>query len=326
MTEYFAFNGDADGLCALQQLRLAQGSQGQLVTGVKRDISLLRRVQAGRGDRVTVLDIAHDQNREDVARLLQGGATLRYFDHHFAGDLPSHGSFESYIDTAANVCTSSLVNDYLDGLHHRWAIVAAFGDGLAELGQALSEQYGLAPEQIEPLEQLGLYLNYNAYGETLGDLHFDPAVLAEAMRPFADPLDFIAGSPAFATLQRGYQADMAKAARLGAWREVPGAALYRLPDAPWARRVMGVLANQLRNRHPDQALALLSSNSSGGFTVSVRTSAQHPLAADAFCRRFATGGGRARAAGINHLPACDLASFAEAFEDAYDWQSNAESI
>ncbi|CAK9890381.1 MULTISPECIES: DHH family phosphoesterase [Pseudomonas] len=319
MTEYFAFNGDADGLCALQQLRLAQGSAGELVTGVKRDIGLVQRVRASRGDRVTVLDVAHDQNREAVARLLHGGASVRYFDHHFAGELPSHPGFESYINTAANVCTSSLVNDYLGGRHHRWAIVAAFGDGLAELGQALCEQYGVLPEQIEPLEQLGLYLNYNAYGESLGDLHFDPAALAEALKPFADPLDFIAGSAAFATLQRGYQADMAKAARLSAWREVTGAVLYRLPDAPWARRVMGVLVNQLRSQHPDQALALLGSNSDGGFTVSVRTSAQHPLAADGFCRRFASGGGRARAAGINHLPASEVTAFAEAFEEAFGW-------
>ncbi|UVJ46010.1 DHH family phosphoesterase [Pseudomonas sp. LS1212] len=326
MTQYFAFNGDADGLCALQQLRLAQGSEGQLVTGVKRDIGLLRRVQAGPGDRVTVLDIAHEQNREDVARLLQAGATVRYFDHHFAGDLPSHPGLESYINTAANVCTSSLVNDYLSGRHHRWAIVAAFGDGLAELGQALAEQYGLLPKQIEQLQQLGLYLNYNAYGERISDLHFDPAELAEALQPFADPLDFIGSSETFATLQDGYLADMARAASLTVWREVPGATLYRLPAAPWARRVIGVLANQLLSQSPDHALALLSSNTAGGYTVSVRTPAHSPLAADAFCRHFPSGGGRKRAAGINHLPASDLMSFARAFERAYGWRADTEFI
>lgn len=40
----YAFNGDADGLCALQQLRLAEGADAVLVTGVKRDIHLLKRV------------------------------------------------------------------------------------------------------------------------------------------------------------------------------------------------------------------------------------------------------------------------------------------
>ncbi|MGB5082223.1 MAG: acetyltransferase, partial [Burkholderiales bacterium] len=33
------FNGDADGLCSLRQLRLAEPAESQLVTGVKRDIS-----------------------------------------------------------------------------------------------------------------------------------------------------------------------------------------------------------------------------------------------------------------------------------------------
>lgn len=314
MTEYFAFNGDADGLCALQQLRLAEGPDARLVTGVKRDIGLLKRVQARPGDRVTVLDISHDHNREDVARLLQAGAHVRYFDHHFAGELPQHAGFKSYINTAADVCTSSLVNDYLGGAHHRWAIVAAFGDGLAALGRALAERHGLNTEQVCKLEQLGLYLNYNAYGETIDDLHFDPAELAQALLPFADPLEFITSSSTFATLQRGHDADMAMAADLKPWRQVPGASLYRLPQAAWARRVSGVLANQLLRQQPDQALALLSNNAAGGYTVSVRTPGAHVLAADAFCRGFATGGGRARAAGINHLPTDELGAFAETFE------------
>jgi len=38
------FNGDADGICALIQYRLANPAESTLVTGVKRDISLLERV------------------------------------------------------------------------------------------------------------------------------------------------------------------------------------------------------------------------------------------------------------------------------------------
>lgn len=41
--DYDVFNGDADGICALHQLRLARPRpEAQLVTGVKRDIRLLR--------------------------------------------------------------------------------------------------------------------------------------------------------------------------------------------------------------------------------------------------------------------------------------------
>lgn len=317
MSDYFVFNGDADGLCALQQLRLAEAPRATLVTGVKRDIALLRRVQAGRGERVTVLDLSQAQNHDDVQRLLRDGASLRYFDHHFAGELPQHARFESYIDSAAEVCTSALVNRYLDGRHPRWALVGAFGDAMPRLAQALAQGQRLTAGELARLEQLGRYLNYNAYGESLADLHFDPAALAEALAPFADPLDFIRASPVFAALGEGYAADMRKAATLVAEREVAGARLFRLPDAAWARRVSGVLANQLLRQRPEQALALLSPLSNGGFSVSLRVPACHDLGADDFCRRFATGGGRTRAAGINRLPEAEVVGFVAAFEAAF---------
>ena len=58
MTHYDVFNGDADGLCSLLQLRLAHPRPSVLVTGAKRDIHLLDRVPAGTGDSLTVLDIS----------------------------------------------------------------------------------------------------------------------------------------------------------------------------------------------------------------------------------------------------------------------------
>ena len=54
---YDIFNGDADGLCALIQLRLAQPLETTLVTGIKRDIQLLKKVDAQAGDQLTVLDM-----------------------------------------------------------------------------------------------------------------------------------------------------------------------------------------------------------------------------------------------------------------------------
>ena len=64
MRFYDIFNGDADGLCALHQLRLAEPRQATLVTGVKRDIGLLARVSPQAGDMLTVLDVSLDTNRE----------------------------------------------------------------------------------------------------------------------------------------------------------------------------------------------------------------------------------------------------------------------
>ena len=98
MTRYYAFNGDADGVCALQQLRLSETGDATLVTGVKRDIRLLDRVDALAGDEVTVLDISLDRNRTALLRLLGCGALVRYFDHHYAGELPEHPRFEAHIE------------------------------------------------------------------------------------------------------------------------------------------------------------------------------------------------------------------------------------
>ncbi|CAB3777743.1 hypothetical protein LMG28688_00425 [Paraburkholderia caffeinitolerans] len=316
----YAFNGDADGLCALQQLRLAEGAEAVLVTGVKRDIHLLKRVSASNGAQVTVLDVSHDQNRDDVQRLLDEGASLRYFDHHFAGELPVHPRFTAHINTAPDVCTSALVNAYLGGRHVRWAIVGAYGDALTTLGEALARAHGIDGETLGQLAQLGLLLNYNAYGETVDDLHFAPEALAEALLPFADPLAFTAADGAdgvFVALNDGYRDDMTKARALRAERDVPGAQLIRLPGEAWARRATGTLANERLQREPDRALAVLSPKSGGGFVVSLRVPAGCATGADDFCRQFETGGGRKRAAGINHLPEAEFDRFAARFEAAF---------
>ncbi|KWR91112.1 hypothetical protein [Cupriavidus sp. IDO] len=317
MTRYFAFNGDADGLCALQQLRLAHPGDATLVTGVKRDIRLLERIAAGPGDTVTALDISLDQNRDGLLGLLAAGARIEYFDHHHAGSLPDHAGLRVHIDEAADVCTSILVDRHLDGRHRRWAITAAFGDNLAGVARAMAAQAGLGERDSAVLEQLGTCLNYNAYGECVADLHFDPAELALHMLPFEDPLAFAAQCAAFATLRDGYEDDMARARRLGPAHEVPGAALLVLPDAPWARRAIGVLANDLVRGRPGDAIGLLSPKSGGGFTVSVRVPAHSATGAADFCRGFETGGGRRLAGGINHLPDADVERFTRSFADCF---------
>ena len=101
MTRYDVFNGDADGICALLQLRLAMPTESTLVTGAKRDIALLQRVNAQAGDVVTVLDISADVNRTALCALLERGVQVEYFDHHFAGRLPTHPCLRAYIDPSA---------------------------------------------------------------------------------------------------------------------------------------------------------------------------------------------------------------------------------
>jgi hypothetical protein len=67
-------NGDADGLCAAVQWALHEPGQATLVTGLKRELSLLERVDAGVGDEVNVFDLALPPNRVALLRLLRAGA------------------------------------------------------------------------------------------------------------------------------------------------------------------------------------------------------------------------------------------------------------
>ncbi len=311
------FNGDADGICALHQLRLVEPVDSELITGPKRDISLLKRVSAGAGDRVTVLDIALSKNRDALDRLLEAGAQVRYFDHHQPGEIPTHPGFEPHIDTDANVCTSLLVNQVLQGRQLIWAVTAAFGDNLAESARTAAAPLHLSAAQMAQLQSLGECLNYNGYGETLADLFYDPAELYRQLRPFADPFAFIAESPAYQTLSTGYRDDMARAVAVPAAEARASGRVFLLPAEKWARRISGVFGNQLAVEAPAQAHAVLTAKPEGGYVVSVRAPLANKTGADTLCSQFDTGGGRKGAAGINHLPETELGRFIASFFEIY---------
>ena len=317
MTQFDVFNGDADGICALHQLRLAKPMQNTLITGVKRDISLLERVEAKSGDQVTVLDISLDKNRAALDKILQQGAEVLYFDHHFAGDIPRHQGLQAHIDTSATVCTSLLVDRYLNGQFRAWAVTAAFGDNLHDSAKQTAQELQLNNDQLGSLNNLGTYLNYNGYGSALEDLHFHPADLYQKVQPYEDPLRFIAEDSAFQELQDGYNHDMENTKRLQAEVETEKNAVFILPNAPWARRVSGVFGNELARRFPDRAHALLTLKKDGGYVVSVRAPIATKTGADALCRQFETGGGRQAAAGVNHLPENNAEKFIEKFQQAF---------
>jgi len=311
------FNGDADGICALHQLRLAKPCDAKLITGVKRDISLLKRVQASAGDQVTVLDISLDKNRNDLIRLLDDGASVQYFDHHFTGDIPADEYLETYIDTSADACTSLLVNDYLGGAYLPWAVAAAFGDNLFEAARAAAKPLNLSGEHMQQLEQLGTLINYNGYGVTLDDLYFAPDDLYRAIQPFENPFDFIQSSQCFEQLSEGYTSDMLQARLLPVEIEEGAVKVVLLPDEAWTRRVVGVFGNELARGSVDRAHALITVLPGGDYRVSVRAPLNNKMGADVLCMQFPTGGGRKAAAGINHLPADMFDAFIEAFRQSY---------
>jgi hypothetical protein len=284
---------------------------------VKRDISLLKRVDAGSGDRVTALDISLNKNREPLLRLLQAGATVDYFDHHQADDIPAHPNLHAHIDTGADWCTSLLVNRHLGGRYLPWAVVAAFGDNLADSARQAAVPLDLSPAALQELQTLGECINYNAYGETVDDLYFDPAELYRAIHAHADPLTFIHEDPAFHILKSGYEQDMARAQAVQPMHESAAGSIYLLPDAPWSRRVSGVFGNALAGAAPRRAHAVLTQKRDGGYLVSVRAPLAVKAGADVLCSQFETGGGRKGAAGINHLPDADLGRFVAAFDATF---------
>lgn len=312
------FNGDADGLCALQQFRLAFPGESQLVTGVKRDIALLKKVTAKSDDEINVFDISLDKNREPLETLLSQGAQVKYFDHHFAGDIPDSSSLSTFIDTTPDTCTSLIVDQYLDGKFRAWAVVGAFGDNFDESARKAAEPLGLTEEQLSMLRDLGNYLNYNGYGATVGDLHFSPDELSRRMAPFADPLQFIEQEAGvFKTLRSGSIEDFAKAEAIEAEIVDDRVAVYLFPADAWARRVSGVYGNQLATANPSRAHALLTELPQGGYVVSVRAPLNNKSGADDLCRQFPTGGGRKAAAGINELPVAMYDEFVAAFKAIY---------
>ncbi len=318
---YDAFNGDADGICALHQLRLAEPVETTLITGVKRDIGLLKKIHAIAGDEITALDIAVEKNAAALAEFLAEGVKVRWFDHHQPGELPTHANFQAHIDTSADVCTSLLVDRYLAGRYRIWAVTAAFGDNLHAAARTAAAPLALTEAQLNQLQELGECLNYNGYGDNLEDLHFHPAALYHLLHSYTDPFAFMHESAAFQTLRAGYAADMAQARACSPMAAREHAAVFILPDAAWARRVSGVYANDLASTYPHRAHAMLTRAPKGHYVVSVRAPLHNKNGADVLCQQFATGGGRKAAAGINVLPEEQITQFVEAFFNA--WPSTA---
>jgi len=253
-----------------------------------------------------------------LEQVLSAGAQVFYCDHHFAGDVPEHPGLTALINTTPDVCTSLLVNQKLKGRYLAWAVVGTFGDNLERSASKLAKPLNLDDQQLEAMQNLGIYLNYNGYGAQLEDLYFDPAVLFTHTSAHATPESFMQeDSDTFHTLETGYHQDMSKAANMTPVFNKNHAKVFQLPEAAWARRVSGVFGNDLANASPSTAHAVLTERIDGQFLVSVRAPLDNKHGADEICRQFETGGGRAAAAGINVLPADQVNRFVDLFSDFY---------
>ncbi len=315
---YDVFNGDADGILALVQLRLAEPKESILVTGVKRDILLLQQVDVQQAKSVTVLDISLEKNIDALDVLLANNIPTFYVDHHRSGNVPVNDNLHAIINTDANTCTSLLINEYLNNTYVNWAIAAAFGDNMTQSAITLAECVGLSQAQQEQLKALGIYINYNGYGRDVDDLHFYPAELFQQLVKYTDPLVLINEADSiFHQLEKAYEQDMSKALSAQIIADNDTCKVVQLDDAPWARRVSGVFGNELANNSPDKAHAVLTLNNDATYTVSVRAPLNNKQGADEVCIQFPTGGGRAGAAGINQLPQSLLSKFITTLSSYY---------
>jgi len=222
-----------------------------------------------------------------------------------------------------NGCSCSSINrhksapafwwiDRCQGRFRKWAVAAAFGDNLPKAALALAQNISLGEDHVSALQQLGLLLNYNAYGERIEDLHIAPDALYRALHEFVDPFDFIACSAQYQLLHDGYHLDAARMDALTPeWQSACGT-IFVLPLEPWACRISGVFANRQIASEAHLACAVLTEKSDGSFLVSVRSSdpisrsSQRPVRALSR-RRRQTRGGRNKRLGrhttsINSLP------------------------
>ena len=312
------FNGDADGIIALLQLRLAEPKNSTLITGVKRDIQLLQQVPSNQAKSVTVLDISMEKNQTALNDLLNHNIEVFYVDHHRAGDIPESDHLKTIIDTDANTCTCLLVNQHLSGQYVLWAIAAAYGDNMLAAADKLADEQGLSLSEKRQLKALGTYINYNGYGSSIDDLHIAPDALFNTLLAYPNPFTLIAEpNSVFAILEQAYQDDMQQANNAQALHDDDVLQVILLENASWSRRVSGVLGNELANQSPDKAHAVLTLNSDNTYLVSLRAPLTNKQGAGDLCVQFETGGGRAAAAGVNKLKQEKLGEFIELVSKYY---------
>ncbi|RTE86048.1 MULTISPECIES: DHH family phosphoesterase [Gammaproteobacteria] len=318
------FNGDADGICSLLQLRKVNPvprDQQTLITGVKRDNALIKQIspELAKGSTVHALDISFDKNTGALKAILDDVDTLFYCDHHRANTLFEHERMMSIIDPAPTQCTGLLMSHHLGGMEHLWAITAAFGDSLDAVAYREADEFGLNRENTEQLKELGVLLNYNGYGATLEDLHYAPADLYELLYAYDSPFDVINDSDSpFAKLKAGFAADMVLADSATTLSSSPELIAVQLEQEAWSRRISGTLGNQLAHEKPNRAVVILTPNADGKtYTVSLRAPKNNLQGAGEICARYPSGGGRAGAAGINALESDLVESFLHSVVEYY---------
>ena len=322
MADFDLFNGDADGIFSLLQLRQVEPRpHASLVTGVKRDTQLFERIaqDVNSEDRICALDIGMSRNTPALRHVLKAGADVFFCDHHATGDIPESEHLTIIADDTPETCTAYLIDQYLDGAKAAWAICGAYGDNFQALAGRIAANREIA-FPLNQLRELGELVNYNAYGSTVEDLHFHPSELYRILSAYPDPMAFLEDKPkALDILRAGYRSDWDIAEQA---REIDisnAGQILSLPASPASNRISGLFANALVDEDPDIAFAILThlDPDIGGYRVSIRAPiSRRTKPADEFAKIYG-GGGRAEAAGIDHLRDDEMNTFIAAFQAAF---------
>jgi hypothetical protein len=110
---------------------------------------------------------------------------------------------------------------------------------------------------------------------------YHPAKLYELLHSYYNPLDFSRGSTDYKALLEQYRADMALSENAVPKKSDDSTVIYMLPNLPWAKRVVGVMRNDLAKKYPNRAHALLIDMGDENYRVSVRA----PYSKKVWCRR-----------------------------------------
>jgi len=318
MSAFDVFNGDADGVLALHQFRLAHPQESTLITGVKRDVNLIGQLRDQCDARVVVFDISLEINQQEVLAAIARGCSFTWFDHHRRGDLLDGPRLETHINLAPTCCSALLVDEYLGGQYHLWAVAAAYGDNLRELADQLSAKAGLSKNEAQSLKDLGETINYNGYGEVREDLNIWPADLYLDLKKYENPFEYSSVSKVFERIQKQKQEDervLGQSTEL--YRSKVGVVIL-LPEGSSSKRMSGIFSNDLVHNEPEMAHAILTHlDAEQGYRISIRAPLSRLEKADTLAKQFPTGGGRAGAAGVNQLPKDQLPIFFQAFEETF---------
>jgi hypothetical protein len=318
MAVYDVFNGDADGVLALHQFRLAHPETSELITGVKRDVKLIKQLLDASDLQIQVFDISLESNEDSVQTLLDQNCSFLWFDHHRRGALPDSEKLITHIDLSPSCCTSILVDQHLKGQHHLWAIAAAYGDNLRAVADKLGEAANLTESEQSQLREIGETLNYNGYGEAKEDLNIWPADLYLELRNWSQPFDYYKKSDVFKKLQTQKSADENVLGQSQKLFDCAAGNITLLPKGPSSKRMSGIFSNDLVHTEPEKAHAIFTHlDDDSGYRISIRAPLNQLKNADTLAKRFPTGGGRAGAAGVNELPHDQLENFYRAFEEVF---------